>query len=56
MEISLLGTGVQLMTMLTNSFLTMKETLRLCLQSSPLKHILCPLDVSQKPSDLASAS
>ncbi|KAH3820659.1 hypothetical protein DPMN_122407 [Dreissena polymorpha] len=58
MEMILLKTGVQLMTLLTTSFLTMKATPWRCIESSPLNNILCPssVDVSPNPGNLNSAS
>ncbi|KAH3694629.1 hypothetical protein DPMN_082069 [Dreissena polymorpha] len=58
MEMSLLETGQQLITLFTTSFLTMKVTLWRCIESSSLNHILCPssVDVSPNPIHLISAS
>ncbi|KAH3796741.1 hypothetical protein DPMN_150311 [Dreissena polymorpha] len=57
MEINLLKTEVQLMTLLITSFLTMKATPWRCIHSSLMNHVLYPSsdDVSLKPSHLPSA-
>ena len=58
MEMSLLDTGVQLMTHPETSFLTMNATPFRCCFSSPENHILCPSSVvvSPKPVHLTSHS
>ncbi|KAH3872993.1 hypothetical protein DPMN_036217 [Dreissena polymorpha] len=50
-EMRLLEIGMQLMTLLTTFFLTMKETPWRCFEFSPQNHLLWPssFDVSPKP-------
>ncbi|KAH3809524.1 hypothetical protein DPMN_137897 [Dreissena polymorpha] len=57
-ESSLIDIRVELMTLLTISFLTMKTTSWRWKESSPLNHILCPFSVHVSPrfSDLLSES
>ncbi|KAH3816794.1 hypothetical protein DPMN_118317 [Dreissena polymorpha] len=57
MERSLLETGVQLMALLTISFLTMKAIPWRCIESSQRNHILYPssVDVSPKHRHLISS-
>ncbi|KAH3838183.1 hypothetical protein DPMN_111591 [Dreissena polymorpha] len=58
MDLSLLKTRVHLLTLITNSLLTMKATQWRCIESSPLDHFLCPsyVDDSANPSNITSAS
>ncbi|KAH3777319.1 hypothetical protein DPMN_178759 [Dreissena polymorpha] len=58
MKMSLLESGMQLITLLTTLYLTMEATPWRCFESSPLNRILCPssVDVSHKPTHLTSAS
>ncbi|KAH3720113.1 hypothetical protein DPMN_063006 [Dreissena polymorpha] len=46
---SLLETGLELMTLLTTSFLTIKANPWRCIESSPLNHILSPSSVGAPP-------